>query len=1116
MKTKSAALCLLTFVLCLSAFAQGTAFTYQGRLNVGANPANGTYDLQFTPYGLASGGSGVAAPLTKSPVGVTNGLFTVTLDFGAGVFTGASRWLEIGVRTNGGASFTVLSPRQPLTPTPYALYAPSAGTATTAQAVTANAVTGAGIASGQVVKSLNGLRDAVALAAGPNVSFATNANTLTISAAGGGASGGWATTGNAGTTPAANFLGTTDGQPLVINAGSVGINTNDPQATLHVNGTVLATQFAGDGSGLTNVPATLAAPFTLTNLATTNFYGPARGLAISGRYAYVAQGYASLQIYDISDPAHPTHVGPQTELTGNASAVALSGHYAFVAGDRLFCVDVSSPANPVIVGSSTWDFPCYGVALAGNVACVAADAEGLFIEDISNPTTPVNRSHIDNGGNALGVAVSGNFAYLANGLDGLRIYNIANFAAPVNVGHRNDGGRALAIAVAGDFAYLANEEDGLRIYNVSDPANPVNVGHITDTVYSYGVTVSGRYLYMANNNEGLWVYDVSDPANPIRLAVAPVPDAGVVLAVVVAGHYAFSANESGGLATYFVGPLATVPGVISATGFMGDGSNLTNLNAGQLNGQLAPSVAAGLWQVTGNAGTTPGQDFLGTTDNQPLEFKVNGERALRLEPSGISPNVIGGYAGNVVSEGITGATIGGGGSGFGPFFQQPNRVEGNYATVVGGRDNTASGEGSTAMGDWTKASGAYSTAMGGSTRAGGDYSTAMGLGNSASGYGSTAMGRSTTASGYGSTAMGFRTTASGTNSFAAGSNTLASGWASFAMGINAQATNTAAVALGQDTIAGGAYSTAMGHSTKASGDYSTALGAFTEAATAYTMAAGRRAKAMHEGAFVWADSQEADFSSAASNQFLIRAGGGVGINKNAPVSALDVNGTVAAGNFTLSGPPYGDVKLRDDAFHGLGWYGAGKLFAGLDVNGPALYGNAGGVLGARGGGVTTIALRWDESGKVGIGTTSPNFTLEVNGSAGKPGGGAWSVSSDVRLKKNIQPLSGVLEKLLALRGVSFEYKDPESSHERSGERIGMIAQEVERVFPDWVETGPDGFKRLTYRGFESLTVEALRELRAEKDAEIQMLRAKADEVDALRQRLERLEQLLNAENGGGK
>jgi 3-isopropylmalate/(R)-2-methylmalate dehydratase small subunit len=160
---------------------------------------------------------------------VTNGLFTVTLDFGAGVFTGASRWLEIGVRTNGGASFTVLSPRQPLTPTPYALYAPSAGTATTAQAVTANAVTGAGIASGQVVKSLNGLRDAVALAAGPNVSFATNANTLTISAAGGGASGGWATTGNAGTTPAANFLGTTDGQPLVINAGSVGINTNDPQ-----------------------------------------------------------------------------------------------------------------------------------------------------------------------------------------------------------------------------------------------------------------------------------------------------------------------------------------------------------------------------------------------------------------------------------------------------------------------------------------------------------------------------------------------------------------------------------------------------------------------------------------------------------------------------------------------------------------------------------------------------------------------------------------------------------------------------------------------------------------------------------------------------------------------
>jgi hypothetical protein len=98
------------------------------------------------------------------------------------------------------------------------------------------------------------------------------------------------------------------------------------------------------------------------------------------------------------------------------------------------------------------------------------------------------------------------------------------------------------------------------------------------------------------------------------------------------------------------------------------------------------------------------------------------------------------------------------------------------------------------------------------------------------------------------------------------------------------------------------------------------------------------------------------------------------------------------------------------------------------------------------------------------------------GSGFKPGGGSWSVSSDVRLKKNIHPLDRALESLLDLHGITFEYKDPDAIHELHGERIGMTAQNVEAVFPDWVSKGADGYKRVTYRGFEALTVEALREL----------------------------------------
>src|ERR1051325_8149762 len=106
-------------------FAQGTAFTYQGRLNVGGEATNGVYDFTFTLFGLSSGGSAVAGPVTNAAVGVTNGLFTTALDLGA-KFPGADRWLEIGARSNGLGAFTTLSPRQKLTPTPYAIFAGTA------------------------------------------------------------------------------------------------------------------------------------------------------------------------------------------------------------------------------------------------------------------------------------------------------------------------------------------------------------------------------------------------------------------------------------------------------------------------------------------------------------------------------------------------------------------------------------------------------------------------------------------------------------------------------------------------------------------------------------------------------------------------------------------------------------------------------------------------------------------------------------------------------------------------------------------------------------------------------------------------------------------------------
>jgi len=124
--------------LCISAaaaaaFAQSTAFTYQGRLQDGGTNANGSYDLQFTLWDSLAGGTQQPQPgpitVIKSSVAVVNGVFTLQLDFGATAFPGADRFLETSVRPAGSGAFTLLAPRQQVTSTPYAIRSASAASA---------------------------------------------------------------------------------------------------------------------------------------------------------------------------------------------------------------------------------------------------------------------------------------------------------------------------------------------------------------------------------------------------------------------------------------------------------------------------------------------------------------------------------------------------------------------------------------------------------------------------------------------------------------------------------------------------------------------------------------------------------------------------------------------------------------------------------------------------------------------------------------------------------------------------------------------------------------------------------------------------------------------------
>jgi len=210
-----ALLALSTFNAQLSTcFAQGTAFTYQGRLNTTNGPASGTYNLTFSLFNTNTSGTAVAVPVTNNAIVVTNGLFTVTIDFGPGVFTGQTNWLQIGVETNGASTFTTLAPRQQLTPTPYAIYAESANAAALSGTLPLAQLPGV------VVTNNNAANVTLSGSFTGNGSGLTSVNAAALN--GLNATSFWKTNGNAGANPTNGaFLGTTDNLPLEFHVNGV-------------------------------------------------------------------------------------------------------------------------------------------------------------------------------------------------------------------------------------------------------------------------------------------------------------------------------------------------------------------------------------------------------------------------------------------------------------------------------------------------------------------------------------------------------------------------------------------------------------------------------------------------------------------------------------------------------------------------------------------------------------------------------------------------------------------------------------------------------------------------------------------------------------------------------